>query len=162
MKLWQPLGITGAGFGGMGTTGQVDQPWGHWQDGTLAGNGPAADNAPCMGPAGTVHMPLADWALFIADQLRGAQGRPGLLRAESYHHLHQPPPGGDYACGWQVVQREWAKGVVCTHAGTNTRNYAVVWMAPAIDLAVLVCCNQGETGAVCDAAVQVALALYLE
>ncbi len=95
-ELWQPLGIAGAGFGGMGTPGLVDQPWGHWQDGSLAGNGPAADNLPCMGPAGTVHMPLADWSLFIADQLRGAQGKPALLRAESYRHLHQPPPGGDY------------------------------------------------------------------
>jgi CubicO group peptidase (beta-lactamase class C family) len=160
-QLWQPLGITAAGFGGMGTPGLVDQPWGHWQDGSLAGNGPAADNLPCMGPAGTVHMPLADWSRFIADQLRGAQGKPGLLRAESYRHLHQPPAGGEYACGWTVARREWAKGLVLTHDGTNRRNYAVVWVAPAIDLAVLACCNQGDAAGVLDAAVQAALALYL-
>jgi CubicO group peptidase (beta-lactamase class C family) len=161
-QLWQPLGITGAGFGGMGTAGEVDQPWGHWADGSLAGNGPGADNAPCMGPAGTVHMPISDWSRFIADQLRGAQGKPGLLSAESYHHLQQPPPGGAYACGWEVVRRDWAKGVVFTHTGTNKRHFSVVWMAPAIDLAILVCCNQGETGKACDAAVQAALGTVLK
>jgi hypothetical protein len=61
-----------------------------------------------------------------------------------------------------VVRREWAKGVVFTHNGSNLRNFSVVWMAPAIDLAILVCCNQGETGTACDAAVQAALALYLK
>ncbi len=60
-----------------------------------------------------------------------------------------------------MVRRDWAKGVVYTHSGTNLRNYAVVWMAPAIDLAVLVCCNQGETATACDAAVEAALGLYL-
>ncbi len=61
-ELWKPLGITAGGFGGMGTEGQVDQPWGHKPHGVVIGNGPAADNASVMGPAGTVHMPLADWS----------------------------------------------------------------------------------------------------
>lgn len=160
-EVWRPLRITGAGFGGMGTPGQSDQPWGHRPPGVVVGNGPAADNPPILGPAGTAHMPLADWARFIADQLSGARGESALLTAASYRHLHEPWPGGDYARGWIVLQRAWAKGDALTHAGSNTMHYAVVWMAPRIDLAVLVCCNQGDSAAACDAAVAAVLALYL-
>jgi CubicO group peptidase (beta-lactamase class C family) len=150
-EIWKPLGITpAAGFGGMGTPGQVDQPWGHQPQGKVIGNGPDADNAAVLGPAGTVHMPLADWSRFIADQLRGAQNKPALLTAASYHHLQQPWPGDTYARGWVVVQRPWAKGKTLTHSGSNTMHYAVVWLAPEIDLAVLIVCNQGEAQIACD------------
>jgi len=41
-----------------------------------------------------------------------------------------------------------------THAGCNTMNYAVAWLAPAKDFAVLVCANQGdgEAAKACDEA----------
>jgi CubicO group peptidase (beta-lactamase class C family) len=155
-EVWQPLGMTG-GFGGMGTVGLTDQPWGHDTDGRVAGNGPPADNPEVMGPAGRVHMTLSDWSRFIADQLRGERNEPALLPSAAYHQLHEPypvVPGADdphYACGWEVVDRDWGHGRVWTHNGTNTMHYAVVWMAPAIDLAVLVVCNQGGTAAACDA-----------
>ena len=160
-EVWRPLHIAGAGFGGMGTAGQSDQPWGHHPPGVVVGNGPAADNPLVLGPAGTAHMPLADWARFIADQLSGALGESALLTTASYRHLHEPWSGGDYARGWIVLQRAWAQGQALTHAGSNTMHYAVVWMAPRIDLAVLVCCNQGDAAAACDAAVAAVLALYL-
>jgi CubicO group peptidase (beta-lactamase class C family) len=158
-ELWQPLGITGAGFGGMGTTGLVDGPWSHKLGGIVAGNGPLLDFPPCAGPAARVHISLLDWSRFIADHLRGARGMPGLLRPESYAHLHQPVPGSNYACGWMVDQRPWAKGTVLHHDGTNKVNFSVVWVAPAIDLAILVCCNEGDAGGACDAAVSAILKL---
>jgi hypothetical protein len=42
-----------------------------------------------------------------------------------------------------VVDRTWAGGKALTHAGSNTQNYALVWMAPLKDFAVLVMTNQG-------------------
>ena len=149
-ELWKPLGITAGGFGGMGTVGQIDQPWGHKPEGIVVGNGPAADNTTVFGPAGPVHMPLADWSRYIADQLIGARAQPALLTTDSYRHLHQPWPGDTYARGWLVVPRGWAKGNALTHTGSNTMHFAVVWMAPQIDLAILVCCNQGDANAACD------------
>jgi CubicO group peptidase (beta-lactamase class C family) len=149
-ELWKPLGITAGGFGGMGKVGLIDQPWGHKPEGIVVGNGPAADNAAVLGPAGTVHMSLADWSRYVADQLNGARAQPALLTADSYRHLHQPWPGDTYARGWIVVPRGWAKGNALTHTGSNTMHYAVVWMAPQIDLAILVCCNQGDANAACD------------
>ena len=57
-EVWSPLQITEAGLGSMGSHGQVDQPWGHSEDGKVAGNGPEADNPLILGPAGSVHMPV--------------------------------------------------------------------------------------------------------
>jgi CubicO group peptidase (beta-lactamase class C family) len=72
--LFEPLGMESAGFGGAGTPGQIDEPWGHTADGRpVTENGPEADNPPVMGPAGRVQCTIADWAKFVADQLRGAR-----------------------------------------------------------------------------------------
>ena len=101
-----------------------------------------------MGPAGTVHCSLADWAKFIADQLRGFDGHGALFGPDIYSRLHTAPFGGDYAYGWLVAERPWGGGTVYTHAGSNTMNYAVVWMAPKRDFAVLVTTNQGGNDAV--------------
>ena len=161
-KLFRPLGMTGAGFGGTGTPGKLDQPWGHTAGAKpVGGNGPAVDNPPVMRPAGGVHASLADWAKFAADVLRGARGEPSLLQPETARALRTPPFGGDYALGWLVVPRPWAGGMALTHAGCNTMNYAVAWLAPAKDFAVLVCANQGdgEAAKACDEAASALIGL---
>jgi CubicO group peptidase (beta-lactamase class C family) len=146
-SIFTPLGMSSAGFGGLGTPGTIDQPWPHTGNGQpTAMNGPLVDNAEVMGPAGTVHCSLADWAKFIADQLDGLQGRGKLFPPATYTQLHTPPFGGDYAFGWLAAERAWAGGTAYTHAGSNTMNFAVVWMAPKRDFAVLVTTNQGGTG----------------
>lgn len=163
--VFEPLGMKSVGFGGTGTPGQIDQPWGHGADGQPAGsNGPAVDNPPVLGPAGRVHCSLADWAKFIADQLRGARGEKALLKPETYQKLHTPPFGGDYALGWLVTQRDWGGGTVLTHAGSNTMNFAVVWMAPLRDFAVLAVTNQGgdEAAQACDEVAAALIGLHLE
>jgi CubicO group peptidase (beta-lactamase class C family) len=162
--IFEPLGMKSAGFGGVGTPGEIDQPWGHTADGKpVGGNGPDVDNPPVLGPAGRVHCTLSDWSKFIADQLRGARGEKALLKAESYQKLHAPPFGGDYALGWIVTERDWGGGTVLTHAGSNTMNFAVVWMAPKRDFAVLVVTNQGGDTAVkaCDEAAAALIGLHL-
>jgi CubicO group peptidase (beta-lactamase class C family) len=146
-EVFGPLGMTSVGFGGTGTPGQLDQPWGHHKDGQpVVSNGPRMDNPPVLSPAGRVHCTIQDWARFIADQLRGDRGEPALLQPASYQKLHTPPFGGEYALGWLVVERKWAGGTALNHAGDNTMNCANVWVAPRRDFAVLICVNQsGET-----------------
>ncbi len=142
--VFAPLGMTSAGFGGTGTLGVIDQPWPHESNGRpAASNGPEMDNPPVVAPAGTVHCSIGDWSKFVVDQLRGLQGHDGLLKPETYTFLHTAPFGGNYAGGWLVVDRPWGGGTVYSHAGSNTMNYAVVWMAPLKDFAVLVVTNQG-------------------
>jgi CubicO group peptidase (beta-lactamase class C family) len=146
--IFAPLGMTGCGFGGTGTIGQIDQPWPHGDDGSpRAENGPLADNAAVLGPAGTVHCPLADWAKFVVDQLRGERGDSALLKRETYKMLHTPKFGGSYAFGWGVTKRAWAGGTAFSHAGSNTMNYAVVWIGPGRDIAYLAVTNQAGMAA---------------
>lgn len=146
--LFVPLGMSSAGFGGVGTPGKIDQPWGHGADGTpVPKNGSANDNVPVMGPAGRVHCTIQDWAKFVADQLRGARGEDGVLKAATYRELQEPGPADDNAKGWIALDRPWGGGRVLHHAGSNTMNYANVWVAPAKDFAVLVCVNRGGDAA---------------
>ena len=66
------------------------------------------DNPPSMGPAGTVHCSVPDWAKFASFHLRGSLGGVRLLKPETLKALHTPEPGEDYAGGWLVVDRSWA------------------------------------------------------
>jgi CubicO group peptidase (beta-lactamase class C family) len=145
-RLFRPLGMASAGFGAMGTPGKVDQPWQHPVGGQRMGPGPYSDNPPVLGPAGTAHSSLPDWARFIADQLRGARGGRGLLRPETYRKLNESPyPGRFYTLGgWGGHPDDGrAGGPVLSHDGSNTLSYATAWVAPRRDLAVLVVTNQG-------------------
>jgi CubicO group peptidase (beta-lactamase class C family) len=147
-ELFAPLGITTAGFGMPGREGTTEQPWGHKR---AAGGSRAifADNPPSLGPAGTAHMTLADWAKFVALHL-GVAGDPPLLRPESLARLHTAPAGADDALGWRVTERRWAPGKILTHAGSNTMWFCVAWLAPEARFAVLVTCNHGDGAAACD------------
>jgi CubicO group peptidase (beta-lactamase class C family) len=153
-RIFQPLGMQTCGFGAMGTPGEIDQPWQHVLVGTShrpIAPGLQADNAPVIGPAGTVHCSIVDWGKFITAHLRGEKGEPGILKPETFKRLHTPSFGGNYSFGWLVVERPWAGGPALNHAGSNTQNFAVVWMAPAKDFAVLIMTNQGDTFEACDA-----------
>jgi D-alanyl-D-alanine carboxypeptidase len=149
-----PLAMTSCGFG-MPDGGSLDDPWGHRVEGgavlpVMPGRGD--DNPPALGPAGTVHCALSDWAKFIAAHVAGARGDTSYLGAASWTAQHTPL-GDDYALGWGVTSRPWAGGTVFTHTGSNTMNFAVVWAAPAIDRAFLVVTNRGDAAAETDAVV---------
>jgi CubicO group peptidase (beta-lactamase class C family) len=143
--LFSPLGMASAGFGGLGTIGMVDQPWGHHQSGppVVCCNGPAAANNPLWaGPAGTVHCTIQDWAKFIADQLRGARGEPAFLSPQAYTKL-LTNYGGYYSLGWALYEGNWGGGVTYGHNGSNGIYYASAWMAPNLNYAVMVAANAG-------------------
>jgi CubicO group peptidase (beta-lactamase class C family) len=143
-EIFRPLGMRSVGFGGLGTPGQIDQPWGHVKARKPVSDcGPAVDNPPVLGPAGRVHCSLQDWSLFIADQLRGLRGQAALLKPATYQVLVKPPFGGDYALGWGTADRSWGGGKVLNHCGCNTMYYANAWLAPERDFAILVCANLG-------------------
>ena len=157
--VFAPLDIVSAGFGAPGTRGKIDQPRGHqFVDGAYkpVTPGPSADNPPVIAPAARVHMSLRDWARFVRLHLRAARGldTPGFPPADVIQQLHQPGLER-YAAGWIVVDRTWAKGTTLTHSGTNTMWYAVVWLAPQRDAALLVVCNAAGKRAAeaCDEAV---------
>lgn len=167
-RLFAPLGMTSGGFGAPGSAGVIDQPRGHrGAELTPVEPGPNGDNIAAIGPAGTAHMTMGDWAKFATLHLRGDPANPRravkLLNADSFAQLHRPAEGETYVGGWGAVERKWAnggrkgdRGVCLTHAGSNTLWCCVVWLAPEIDFAALVACNavgKGAAGPTCDAMV---------
>ncbi len=163
-EVFEPLGMTSAGFGGLGTPGEIDQPWPHsGRDTPAATNGPAQDNPPVMGPAGRVHCSIQDYALFLADHMRRGMGEKPLLRIKTYDVLHAPPFGDELAPGWIALDRTWARGIALHHAGSNTMNHVVAWVAPVRGVAVVVAMNQGnrEMGRVADQVVGKILELQI-
>jgi CubicO group peptidase (beta-lactamase class C family) len=146
-RLFEPLEMKTAGFGAPGNGGPLPtEPRGHTAARIPVPPSPKADSLPAFSPTGTVHCSMADWAKFLAFQLRGAAGTDTTLSKESWAKLLNPPappPAQDYAMGWVVRPREWAGGVALTHDGSNTMWYSVAWMAPRKGFAVMVATNIG-------------------
>lgn len=147
--LFEPLGMKSAGFGAPGRDGQVDQPWGHLPGARVA-KPMFADNPPSLGPAGTVHARLEDWAKYVALHLGVVTTDKPLVAKEHLLRLRTAPKGGEYALGWVTARRPWAEGPVIWHNGTNTMWYAITWLAPDSQFAVLVTCNHGQSATACD------------
>jgi CubicO group peptidase (beta-lactamase class C family) len=154
-RIFQPLGMASAGFGAMGAPGRTDQPWQHTLDGEKhrpIEPGPRSDNPDVIGPGGKVHCSMGDWAKFVAIHAREGRGEGILLKPETFQKLHTAPFGGNYMGGWLTPERGWGGGRVLTHAGSNTMNFAVTWVAPLKEFAVLIATNQagGTTEKACD------------
>ncbi len=147
-QLFEPLGITSAGYGTPGGADTIDQPRGHAASALpglpppFVAPGPFADNPPAISPAGRVHMTLEDWAVYIREHLRGRRGESDLLPKEAWEHLHTDPYAGAYAMGWALAERPWG-GNTITHNGSNTAWFCVVWASPEQGFAVLVATNIG-------------------
>jgi CubicO group peptidase (beta-lactamase class C family) len=139
-RLFTPLKMTSAGFGPSSKPNQIDQPWGHvLKDEKFVAR--FGDNPSPLGPAGTVHCTVTDYLRF-ADFHASMGARPaGLLKPESLKKLQTPEPGQTYAMGWGTGRRPWAKGRVLTHAGSNTMNYFITWVAPEIEFSIAVAVN---------------------
>ncbi|QDS96631.1 Beta-lactamase [Roseimaritima multifibrata] len=154
-KVFRPLGMTTAGFGPPGTRIKNDQPRGHKPDGSPVEPGPAADNPVAIGPAGIVHCSIGDLAKYVAANLRS--GKTQLVKPETLERLHTPasaaPGDPKYAMGWFISDGQpWAGGSALTHIGSNTMWFAVVWLAPEKDFAVVIACNQADGKSCNDAA----------
>ena len=138
-EVFAPLGLDSAGFGPPGRRGAADQPRGHRKGLTGALRavepGPVADNVPALGPAGTVHLSLADMLDYLT-----AHARPdtGFLSAESWARLHTPPEGGSYAMGWNVSD-DGRLG----HSGSNTLWFARMAVWPETNRALFLVVNAG-------------------
>ena len=141
-RLFTPLGMTGAGFGPPGTPRKVDQPWGHRRKGG-AWKPDRSDNDPSLGPAGTVHLSVEDWAKFI--QLWFLNDEPQILVRSTLNELIRPGRSPEnYAAGWFVAPRDWAGGNTLSHEGSNTFWHTALWIAPNRSAAYLAAANSSD------------------
>ena len=148
-RLFDPLGMSSAGFGNPNKNKSIDQPWGHnkylwkwWPS--------EAYYEEAISPAGRVYCSVEDWSKFISLQLPGENT---FLDRAILNKLIEPIDF--YAAGWVVFQeteQPWAKGIVLVHGGSNEIWYAAVMVAPAIDRAYVVVtnsCDFGVTDRIC-------------
>ncbi len=147
-RLFDPLGMSTAGFGAPGTPGALDQPVGHTK-GLFANLGLGrrraphppgagrADNPAVLGPAGRVHMSLADLLTFLEAQ----RDRTDLVSAAGWDAIQTPPFGGDYALG-NVVRSEGTGW----HNGSNTMWYAEAMFDRARGVVAASAANDGALG----------------
>jgi CubicO group peptidase (beta-lactamase class C family) len=145
-EVFEPLELTSAGFGppkSPDTT--LDEPRGHTSAfGWDVAVDDDTDNSPIMGPAGIVHMSLADLATYANEHLRGHLGQGQLLSPETYQRLHTPE-FDDYAYGWVKLEPNAAtRHAVYWHNGSNTMWYALVVFIPEKKMVVAVTSNEGD------------------
>ncbi len=146
-EVFEPLQLNSAGFGPPGKKGAVEQPWGHTFASDWKPN--QTDNAPALGPAGTLHISGGDWAKMAQYFIRGADS--DYLSATQYEQL-LAVQGDQYALGWGVTERPWAEGLALNHSGSNTSWFCTIWIAPKIQRAYFVATNgvKDNTPEVCD------------
>lgn len=105
---------------GLATANDVNEPWGHSDaSGQQVAN--KGDNTAGLGPAGTVHASLDDWAKFIRLHLDGSEGSLTLAPA-TLSRLHTQFPTGifdptRYGWGWGFGNE--GSGVQLGHDGSN-------------------------------------------
>ena len=121
---------------------EPEAPWGHRRDPDSGNWVPDQDdNAAALGPAGTVHIAIEDWARFVSLWL--AREPPAIVDRETLGRL-VTPVAGRYAAGWLVVRRLWARGRAVTHDGSNGSWCTKLWVAPAVGRAYVVAANSAE------------------
>jgi Beta-lactamase class C and other penicillin binding proteins len=145
--LFEPLGMTTAGFGAPASVDKVDQPWGHRKK-MFSGSEPFRP-ARCGQSTGDQSSGCGALLDGRSGEICGVpygreRGESKLLKAESFKKLHTAvADNDDYALGWMVLKRPWANGRALMHNGSNTMFYVVVWMAPEKNCAVIVASNIG-------------------
>jgi len=136
-EVFAPLGLKGAGFGPPGRVGALLQPVGH---GPAPGQphrlGEPHDDLPLViGPAGRIHMSLAELVSYLAAH----RDRTSLLKPATWAVLHTPHFGGEYALGWNT----WPDGSF-THDGSNLLWYTVAGFNPKTGWAAAAAANDGR------------------
>jgi CubicO group peptidase (beta-lactamase class C family) len=159
-RIFQPMELKTAGFGPQSSMGKVDAPLGHVlvngkAKAMLAG--PNGDNPLILGPAGTIHMSVLDFAKWVAWNAGEGKRGPALVSAETLKKLHTPlistgarddaapgtPKTGGYAMGWGTLQESWAAAPAVTHTGSNQMNLATAMFWPGTDFGFVMMTNIG-------------------
>lgn len=146
-RVVQPLRLSTAGFGTMGTEGLEDQPLQHTSNHAPVEATSDAHLQDIYNPAGGLYMSVGDWARYCRWVLACENGRATLLRqatASMITSIAVPAQGGGgYALGWGVEINAWAGGKTLVHTGSNGYNYSEVVLAPNRRFGIVVMTNQG-------------------
>lgn len=141
MEIAEPLNLTSLGFG---APTEADAPRGHKNflglKRSVAPDDPVSDNPRWMGPAGTIHLSLADLAEWGRVHISACKGeRPSFLSQSACQEM-QTPVSEKYGLGWVILEtEEW--GHIVSHSGSNTMWHAALYIVPEKDVAVAAASN---------------------
>jgi CubicO group peptidase (beta-lactamase class C family) len=142
-EVFQPLGMTGAGFGAP----PAGQLLGHRAGKPVTAAAQKADDGvPSLyTAAGNLHMRLQDLALFAMDQLAGSRGQGKLLTPASYALMQTAQPGSPSGLDWGVQPSiAGRQGPVLVHGGSDGNWLAWVVLFPAQNSGVIAIANAAE------------------
>lgn len=155
--VFEPLQLETAGFGPPVAGPDLTQPWGHARRFILRiPQDPAlrADNTPIIGPAGIVHMSMADLAQYgwahlqpeieltdADDSVSGGESKLRLAK-DVICTLHTPTLK-NYGYGWIRKKYTEVGGDVIWHNGSNTMWYSQLMLIPSRRAVVVLVSNDG-------------------
>ena len=157
-RIFVPLELKTAGLGPQASLGKIDAPLGHqYRDKKQVAllPGPSSDNPAVIGPAGTAHMSVLDFANWAGwNAGRGKRG-PKLATGDTLTKLQTPviempvkidapagtPSRGGYGLGWGQMKVDWASEPLVFHGGSNGYNLAHAWLDPKQDVAMVLLTN---------------------
>jgi CubicO group peptidase (beta-lactamase class C family) len=151
--VFEPLGMTSAGFGWPGSSDTLDAPRPHSATGTTLKPDSVFRFPSVYNASGGVHVNIIDWAKFVGVQLGQSPKR--FLTGPTIEKLRTPV--GDYALGWNTFSQFGTR--VIQHDGTDGYWYSSVIASPDRNTAILVMGNRGPLAgerAVHDTIVQLA------
>ena len=164
-KVFNPLGLSSAGYGPPAESERRSQPWGHYREKfSWSLKATLKDDQLYTTPAGNVVLTMEDWARFIIEHMPSVKpkSRP-LLNTVTLKKLHTPeddPNWGydqdyfnfwqkelgwpltasNYALGWYITKTSDGTDVL-NHGGTSRAFQAVVFMSPTKRHAILLATN---------------------
>lgn len=164
-RIFDPLKMQTAGFGPQSTLGRVDAPLGHDtdKDGKVHAflAGPWGDNPLVIGPAGTAHMSVLDFATWAAWNATEGRYGPPLVKPETVRKLqakivdmpNKPdapvgtPSSGGYGLGWGTISLPFSREPFIFHGGSNTMNVAYIMLQPKKEIGFVTMTNIGGENA---------------
>jgi len=124
-KIFQPLGITTAGYGIPADTEPMTQPWGHVWDLSSSFHVYKSEYPNFMAPTGYLYLSIKDWAKFINVHLNSdSSDKTKLLKSSSLQFLHTPPNSAE----WDFSFKERMGSKFFGYGYLNS-NYALGWFS---------------------------------
>lgn len=143
--VFSELGMDSCGFGTPKESVPYSHPRGHMVNAEKISSiqpGAMSDNPDAISPAGKVHCSITDWGKYIQEHLKGSLGSSEYLSRKSFAKLHTPLKNEQFALGWLSVKAGSNKALF--HNGSNTMNYAEMYVLPYDNLAIGIVTNIGN------------------
>lgn len=138
----KPLEIS-CGFG-WPAENDTNQTWGHYRHPANNKLFPHPPNdsyklrSTGLDPAGDMYMTLAEYMVFLQENLKGMDGESKLLTKSSYQRIHS---GEEYGIGWGIIPEMENRKNVSTHSGSAGTFFCQAFLFKNDGMGIVICTN---------------------